>query len=60
MKLFNFRALVTLALGLLYGGGLVWALLHGLLDVQSYISGMGPSFGLAMGYWFRDQAGDAP
>jgi hypothetical protein len=54
--LFNFRALATLSLGLLYGGGLVWALLHGKLDVQSFISGVGPSFGLALGYWFRDSA----
>ena len=54
--LFNFRTLTTLGLAALYGGGLVWALLHGKLDVQSFISGVGPSFGLALGYWFRDSA----
>ena len=52
--LFNFRALTTLALGIVYLGALVWALLHGKLDVQSFIAGVGPSFGMALGYWFRD------
>ena len=52
--LFNFRALTTLALGIVYLGALVWALVHGKLDVQSFIAGVGPSFGMALGYWFRD------
>ncbi len=53
---FNFRALATVLLGALYGGGLWWALVNGRLDVQSFVSGLGPSFGLALGYWFRDAA----
>lgn len=52
--LFNFRALTTLLLGGIYLGGLTWALVHDKLDVQSFISGIGPTFGLALGYWFRD------
>lgn len=57
--LFNFRALTTLALGIVYLGALVWALVHGKLDVQSFIAGVGPSFGMALGYWFRDSAATA-
>lgn len=52
--LFNFRALVTVLLGAVYLGALLWALREGKLDVQSFIAGVGPSFGMALGYWFRD------
>ena len=50
---FNFLAFVTIALGTVYVAGLLWALINGKLDVQSFISGIGPSFGLALGHWFR-------
>jgi hypothetical protein len=52
-RVFNFKAVTTLALGAVYVGALVWALANGRLDVQSFISGLGPSFGMALGYWFR-------
>ncbi len=55
-RLIEFRAVVTVLLGVAYIGGLAWALVHGQIDVQSYVSGIGPAFGLAMGYWFRDRA----
>jgi hypothetical protein len=51
--LFNFRAVATLSLGAVYVGALLWAMMHDRLDVQSFISGLGPSFGMALGYWFR-------
>jgi len=60
---FNFRAAVTVLLGAAYVGSLIWALLHDRLDVQSFIAGIGPSFGLAMGAWFgtsRPGDRDAP
>lgn len=52
--LFTFRVVVTVLLGAAYIGGMAWAMLQGKLDAQSYISGIGPAFGLAMGYWFRE------
>jgi hypothetical protein len=51
--LFNFRAVATLSLGAVYVGALLWALLHDWLDAQILLSGLGPSFGMALGYWFR-------
>ena len=52
-RLLSFRIVVTVLLGAVYLGALVWALHQGKLDVQSFIAGVGPSFGMALGYWFR-------
>ncbi len=57
--LFTFRALVTMLLGGAYIGALIWSLLHDRLDVQSFIAGLGPSFGVALAYWFRDAGSGA-
>ena len=58
--LFNFRALVTILLWGVYLGGLIWALAHDKIDVQSFITGVGPAAGMALGYWFRDSAAPSP
>ena len=50
----NLRAIITIALGAVYLGGIAWSLVHGKLEVQSFINGVGPSFGMALGYWFRE------
>jgi hypothetical protein len=56
-RLINFKAIVTVLLGAVYVGTLVWAMVNGKMDAQSFIAGIGPSFGMALGYWFRDTAG---
>lgn len=53
-SMFNARAILTLALGAAYVGTLIWAMLNGKLDAQSFIAGIGPSFGMALAWWFRD------
>lgn len=53
-RLINFKAIVTVLLGSAYVGPLVWALSAGKVDAQSFIAGIGPTFGMAVGYWFRD------
>jgi len=58
--LFNVRAATTIGLGAVYVGSLLWALLHDKLDVQSFVSGLGPSFGMAFGYWFRSSEAEHP
>lgn len=55
-KLFNARAILTVAIGTAYIGSLVWAILHNKLDVQSFIAGLGPSFGVAIKTWFDGDA----
>ncbi len=52
--LFNFRAATTVLLGTAYVGALIWALMAGRVDAESFVAGIGPSFGMALGYWFRD------
>lgn len=61
-KILSFKAIVTLLLGVVYLGGLGWALYAGKIDVQSFIAGVGPSFGMALGSWFNDtnKADDTP
>jgi hypothetical protein len=54
-KLLNAKLIMTVLLGILYFGGLVWALMHGKLDINSYTQGIGPLFGLAWAFWFKDQ-----
>lgn len=53
----TFKALTTLLLGAVYLGGLVWGLVTGALDVQSFMAGIGPTFGAAMGFWFKGENG---
>lgn len=59
-RVLNFKAIVTVLLGVAYIGPLILSLLDGRLDPQSYIAGIGPVFGMAIGYWFRDDAKELP
>lgn len=56
-KLMNAKLILTVLLGIAYIGGLVWALAHDKLDINSYLNGIGPSFGLAWAFWFKDSGG---
>lgn len=51
---FNARLILTLALGAIYLGSMIWAMLHDKLDIQSFIAGIGPSFGVALKSWFDE------
>lgn len=53
-RILNFKAIVTVLLGVAYIGPLIWAMAEGKLDAQSYIAGIGPVFGMAVGFWFRE------
>ncbi|MFH2082084.1 MAG: hypothetical protein ABIK08_11435 [Pseudomonadota bacterium] len=55
-KLLNAKLIMTVLLGALYFGGLIWALVHDKLDINSYTQGIGPLFGLAWAWWFNDKA----
>lgn len=59
-RLLNAKLVMTVLLGVVYVGGLVWALLHGKLDINSYLNGVGPLFGLAWAFWFKDTGGGNP
>lgn len=49
---FNARLVLTLALGIVYCGAMIWAIMHDKLDIQSFIAGIGPSFGVVLKSWF--------
>ena len=53
-KVFNAKAFLTVVLTAVYLGGLVWAMYLGHLDVQSFIAGIGPTFGAVFKSWFDD------
>ena len=55
-RLFNARAVLTLLLGGIYCGANIWAIMHDKLDIQSFIAGIGPSFGVALKSWFDSDA----
>ncbi len=57
MRRFNFMAAITLVYSAAYLGALWWALVHDKMDAQSFVSGLGPSVGVMVGYWFKSQAG---
>lgn len=59
-KLLNAKLIMTVLLGIAYVGGLVWALEHGKLDINSYLNGIGPLFGMAWAFWFKDDASATP
>lgn len=56
-KLLNAKLIMTVLLGGIYLSALIWALVHGKLDIQSFIAGMGPTFGAAWSYWFSGSSG---
>lgn len=53
-RLLNAKLGMTVLLGIVYMGALAWALVNGKLDIQGFVAGIGPTFGMAWGYWFRD------
>lgn len=55
-RILSFKAIVTVLLGVAYIGPLAWAMTQGKMDAQSYIAGIGPVFGMAIGFWFRETA----
>lgn len=55
MKLLNAKLVMTVLIGIAYFGPLIWALTNGKLDVGSYVAGVGPLFGMAWAFWFKDQ-----
>lgn len=59
MRLFNFKAIITILVGIVYFGGLLWALLHDKLDINSFLAGVGPMFGLTMNAWFGPNQGES-
>lgn len=54
-KVLSFKAILTILLGAVYLGGLGWALYKEKIDVQSFIAGIGPSFGVVLSFWFKDE-----
>ena len=52
-KLLNARLIMTVLLGIVYFGSLIWALREGKLEINSYIAGVGPLFGMAWSSWFQ-------
>lgn len=56
-KVLSFKAILTILLGVVYLGGLGWALYKEKIDVQSFIAGVGPSFGVVLAFWFKDDDG---
>lgn len=52
-KLLNAKLIMTVLLGIVYFGALIWALAHGKLEINSYIAGVGPLFGMAWASWFQ-------
>ena len=53
LKLFDFKATVTVLIGLAYLVPLIWAVYHDKIEVSSYIAGVGPSFGGVVAHWFK-------
>lgn len=51
-RVFTVKAVVTVAFVAAYIGVLVWAAIHGKLDLPSFISGVGPGVGMLLTGWF--------
>lgn len=58
-RILNAKLVLTVLLGIVYLGGLIWALVHGKLDINSYLNGVGPIFGLSWAFWFKDSSGSS-
>ena len=54
-KLLIAKLIMTVLLGIVYFGSLIWALREGKLEINSYIAGVGPLFGMAWSWWFNPQ-----
>lgn len=53
-RILNFKLIATVLLGTAYIGVEVWGVLHGKLTFDQFAREVGPLFGVALGYWFRD------
>lgn len=54
-RILNAKLIMTVLLGVIYFGSLIWALREGKLEINSYIAGVGPLFGMAWSWWFKQE-----
>jgi hypothetical protein len=59
-KLLNAKLIMTVLLGVVYFGALIWALRQGKLEINSFIAGVGPFFGMAWAFWFQQSETPKP
>lgn len=53
-KVLNFKLIATFLLGAAYIGMEIWGVLHDKITFDQFSREVGPLFGVALGYWFRD------
>lgn len=52
---FDFLAIMTFMVVVLYLGAHVWAVATGALRFQEFVANVGPLAGMLLGYWVRGQ-----
>lgn len=58
-KTFDFLAILTFLVVMLYVGAHVWAMTAGVIRFAEFVTNVGPMAGLLLGYWVRGQKGAA-
>jgi hypothetical protein len=55
-KTFDFLAVLTALVVLLYVGASAWAFISGSITFQDFSTAVGPMSGMLIGYWIKGQA----
>lgn len=58
-RTFDFLAILTILVVALYVGAHVWAMATGVIEFREFVTNVGPTAGLLLGYWVRGQKGAA-